>query len=83
MKKVLVTGSFSKYSDEPIKLLKENGFEVVKGKECAKFSYKDVKRLVRKRDCVYIYVDKGRAFLLPDSDAQREALERFMSVTSV
>lgn len=33
MKKVLVTGSFSKYSDEPINLLKENGFEVVKIQE--------------------------------------------------
>lgn len=55
----------------------ENGFEVVKDKEHAKFTYGDIKRLVRRRDCVYIYVDAGRAFLLPDSAEQRAALERF------
>ena len=33
MKKVLVTNSFSKYSDEPMELLKSNGFEVVKIQE--------------------------------------------------
>lgn len=55
----------------------ENGFDVVKDKERAKFAYKDIKRLVRRRDCVYIYVDTGRAFLLPDSAEQRAALERF------
>lgn len=33
MKKVLVTNSFSKYSDEPIKLLNSHGFEVVKIQE--------------------------------------------------
>lgn len=52
----------------------DDGFTVTKGKEKADFAWDDVTALVADRGCAYLYVDKGRAFLLPDSEKCREAL---------
>ena len=54
--------------------LDEGGFRVIKGKEKADFHWADVTLLVEDRGCAYLYVDKGRAFLLPESEKCRQAL---------
>lgn len=51
-----------------------DGIRVTKGKEKADFSYKAVTMLVKDKGCSYLYVDKGRAFLLPEREKNREAL---------
>ena len=54
---------------------RDDGFSVTKGKEKADFVWDDVTMLTQDKGCAYLYVDKGRAFLLPDSDSCRAALE--------
>ena len=52
----------------------DGGFRVTKGKETADFGWDDVTELREDKGCAYLYVDKGRAFLLPDSENCRQAL---------
>lgn len=53
----------------------DDGFRVTKGKETADFGWDDVTVLIEDKGCAYLYVDKGRAFLLPDSEKCRQALK--------
>lgn len=62
--------------------LSSDGVKVRKGKEMADFSWKDVTGVYKVRGCIYLYMNTGRAFLLPDCSNTPKALDVITRVGS-
>ena len=54
-----------------------SGVHVTKGEESADFPPKAVSSVIERNGCVYLYLEGGRAFILPKDELWEEAKGRF------